>query len=435
MTIACADPSSIRVQVLLTGNELMTGVTTDSNSAMIADKFAPIGLSIYRKVTVADEMEGLISEMEALSSGSDVLIVNGGLGPTIDDLTVEAVGRLIGQPIIEFQEAKDHLKEWCAQRNYVLNEANRKQSFLPKGAIVIPNPVGSAVGFSVEWNDCLLIFTPGVPSELRIMLDQEIVGALQKRFPSACAPDITRMHLFGWGESSLQQAISDTFPDWPEEVEVSFRAGAPTLELKLTTFDECHRAIKAQWKEKLLALLGDCVVGEGSTSIQQELVALLSRHNKTVTTVESCTGGLIASKITEISGSSAVFEAGFVTYSNAMKHTMVGVSNETLEQHGAVSEAVVREMTEGALKRSGADMGVAVSGVAGPSGGTARKPVGTVWVAWGDSDSISAQCFMIPRERKLFQLMVSAVAMDLIRRRLLGIDGVPAYFSTYKFDS
>jgi len=431
MTITSSDSSFIKVQVLLTGNELMTGVTTDSNSAMIADKFANIGLSISRKVTVGDEIEALINEMDALSRDSDVILVNGGLGPTIDDLTAEAVGRLVGQPLIEFPEAKDHLQRWCAQRKYVLNDANRKQSFLPKGATVIPNPVGSAVGFSIEWNGCILIFTPGVPSELRVMLDQEIVGALQKRFPGARAPDITRLQVFGWGESGLQQAISDSFPDWPDEVDVSFRAGAPTLELKLTTFDEGHETIKAHWKEKLLGLLGGSVIGEGSTSLQLELVALLSKHNKTLTTVESCTGGLIASKLTEISGSSAVFEAGFVTYSNAMKEALVGVSNETLERHGAVSEAVVREMVKGALEVSGADIGVAVSGVAGPSGGSKLKPVGTVFIAWGDSTSINAQRLLIPRERKLFQLMVSAVAMDLIRRQLLKINADPVYFSNY----
>jgi len=267
-----------------------------------------------------------------------------------------------------------------------------------------------------------------------VMLDEEIVGLLQARFPRSIAPDITRMQVFGLGESGLQQMFLDSFPEWPKEVEVSFRAGAPTLELKLTTFHEDHRGIKTQWKQKLLAKIGDSVIGEGTTSLQQELVALLAQTNKTLTTVESCTGGLIASKITEVSGASAVFEAGFVTYSNAMKEALVDVSSETIHQHGAVSEAVVEEMVRGALKVSGADLGVAVSGVAGPGGGSALKPVGTVCIAWGGADKIYTRRLLINRDRKMFQLMVSAVAMDLVRRLLLGIEMPPAYFARYEPD-
>ncbi|PCJ35628.1 MAG: damage-inducible protein CinA [Moraxellaceae bacterium] len=421
----------ITVQVLLTGDELMSGVTTDSNSALIAEKLAQVGLTLHRKVTVGDNIRVLEAEMAALASNSDIIIVNGGLGPTIDDLTAEAVGKLIDKPLVEHLAAIQHLEQWCRARNYPLNAANNKQAFLPEGAIVINNPVGSAVGFFVEWNDCIIICTPGVPSELHVMLDAEIIPLLKQRFPQANSPSITRLQMFGMGESGLQQTILDTFPHWPAEVEVSFRAGAPTLELKLTTFDESHLPQKEEWKNKLMAVVGDCVVGEGPTNLQREVVKLLTQHKKTFTTVESCTGGLIASMLTEVPGASVVFEAGFVTYSNNMKQKLVNVSADTLGQYGAVSDAVVREMVLGALAKSGADFGVAVSGIAGPDGGTALKPVGTVWIAWGDKQNVRTQCLVVRRERKSFQLTVAAVALDLIRRQLLGILAEPIYFSTY----
>ncbi|MBL4867773.1 MAG: CinA family nicotinamide mononucleotide deamidase-related protein [Pseudomonadales bacterium] len=423
--------SAIKVQVLLTGNELMSGVTIDSNSAMMAEKLSSVGLTLFRKVTIGDEIDVLIDEMEVLSRSSDVIIVNGGLGPTIDDLTAEAVGNLIDKPIVEHVKAMQHLDQWCKARGLALNEANKKQAFLPEGAVIIDNALGSAVGFSVVWNDCFIICTPGVPSELRVMLDQEIIPLLQKRFPHSSAPSITRLQFFGLGESTLQQTIVDTFPDWPKEVDVSFRAGAPTLELKLTTYDESHAALKQQWKDKLLSLVGDCVVGEGSTTLQKEVVALLAEHNKSVTTVESCTGGLIASTLTEVPGASAVFEAGFVTYSNEMKEKLVGVSAKVLQTCGAVSEEVVREMLDGGLKISGADVGVAVSGVAGPDGGTVAKPVGTVWIAWGSDQAMYSQRLLVRWERKMFQVMTAAIALDLIRRLLLGIEASPGYFARY----
>lgn len=430
-TKATSNAKVPKVQLLLTGDELMSGVTTDSNSAMIAEKLARIGLTVRRKVTVGDDIEILVSEIDALSLDSDVVVVNGGLGPTVDDLTALAVGRVVGQPLVEFPEAIGHLKQWCKQRNYPLNEANLKQALLPKGATVIPNTAGSAVGFSVEWNNCLILCTPGVPSELRLMLDLDIASLLMQRFNQAVMPDITRLQMFGLGESSLQQIIYDRFPDWPEGVEVSFRAGVPTLELKLTTLGKGQEALKSMWKKKLMESVGDCVVGEEDATLQQAVVELLAAKGQTLTTVESCTGGRIASSITAVAGASAVFSAGFVTYSNEMKEALVGVSGETLSVNGAVSEAVVKEMVKGALKKSGAGLGVAVSGIAGPGGGTPLKPVGTVWVAWGNASSINAQCFLIRRERKLFQQMVSAIALDLIRRQLLGVKTAPAYFSTY----
>ncbi len=418
----------MKLQLLLTGNELMSGHTVDSNSAMIAEFLEQSGFTIHRKVTIGDELDELINEMRELSQDTDVLIVNGGLGPTIDDLTAEALANLTGNPLIENPTARRHIEQWCQRRNAQLNKSNLKQAILPEGIEILPNPIGSAVGFSIEHNDCLIICTPGVPSELRAMMKDSIVNMIQQRHPDANPPDTIRLQTFGLGESGLQELVRKRCPDWPEQVTLGFRAGLPLLEIKLSITNPAHKDLQQQCLGKLQELMGDYIIGEQSITLAQKLITLLAEQNRTITTVESCTGGLMASMLTETPGASTAFEAGFVTYSNAMKTKMVGVSPELLQQHGAVSEPVVLAMAQGALERTEADYAVAVSGIAGPDGGSEEKPVGTVWIAWGNSTQLQAQQAQINMPRKWFQQLVAALGLDLIRRELLGITDLPRYF-------
>ncbi|MCZ6831303.1 MAG: CinA family nicotinamide mononucleotide deamidase-related protein [Gammaproteobacteria bacterium] len=415
------------IQLLLTGNEIMSGDTVDSNSAMIAQRLAQLGLSVQRKVTVGDDPALLRRELAQLSRDSDVVIVNGGLGPTIDDLTAQVLADVSGQPLREHPQARAHLEQWCARRNAPLNAANLKQAMLPAAADIIDNPIGSAVGFQQELNDCLIICTPGVPSELRLMLDP-VTATLAQRLGKTAQVEIIRLQTFGLGESSAQQIISDAAPDWPDDVDLGFRAGAPQLEVKLTITDAAFRAQQQGCREQLYELLGDHIIGEGSTTLAQRVLQLLQEQGKTIPTAESCTGGLIASMLTQVPGSSTGFHAGFVTYANHIKHSVLGVEEAALAEHGAVSEAVVIQMAEGALRRSGADYAIAVSGVAGPDGGTEDKPVGTVWLAWGSAGQISTRGLCWPVERTLFQTMIAAAGLDMIRRRLLGLSSEPNYF-------
>jgi nicotinamide-nucleotide amidase len=266
-----------------------------------------------------------------------------------------------------------------------------------------------------------------VPSELRLLLAR-FCAILAKRLGKTAQVEIIRLQTFGLGESSAQQIISDAAPQWPSGVELGFRAGAPQMEVKLTITDAAFQAQQQTCRERLYALLGDHIIGEGSTTLAQRVLQLLIEQGKTITTAESCTGGLIASMLTQIPGSSAGFHAGFVTYANTSKHSVLGVEEEVLAEHGAVSEAVVVQMAEGALRHSGADYAIAVSGVAGPDGGTQGKPVGTVWLAWGSAGQISTRCLCWPVERTLFQTMIAAAGLDMIRRRLQGLSTEPNYF-------
>ena len=418
---------NLKVQLLLTGNEIMSGDTVDSNSALIARRLGEVAIGVHRKVTVGDDVALLESELAAMADDADLLIVNGGLGPTVDDLTAEVLARVTGVAIEEHPQALAHLERWCAGRRLTLNAANRKQAMLPAGATLIDNPIGSAVGFEVRVGHCRVICTPGVPGELAAMLDG-IVADLARRLDRPLERSILRLQTFGLGESTAQQIISDNIALWPEEVELGFRAGAPQMEIKLTINSAAAIPTRDRCRQQLEALFGDHIIGEGDITLAARVLELLRERGATLTTAESCTGGLIASMLTRVPGSSDGFHAGFVTYANGIKHTVLGVDEQVLEREGAVSEPVVRQMALGAMARAEADYAIAVSGVAGPGGGTPDKPVGTVWLAWGTRDELRSCCLRWPVERTLFQTMVAAAGLDMIRRALLGIASEPKYF-------
>jgi nicotinamide-nucleotide amidase len=415
------------INLLLTGDELMTGDIVDSNSAMIARLLLPLGWTLRRKLTVGDELPLLVESLQTLARDCDVLLVNGGLGPTVDDLTAEALATACGVPLAEHPAALAHLQSWCGRIGLRLDAANRKQALLPAGAAIIANVIGSAVGFQMRLGRCLIICTPGVPRELEPMLRTEILPQLRAEFGAGGAA-VRKLALFGIGESTLQQRISDAIPDWPAAVGLGFRAGFPQLDLKLTVQNAAALPDIDQLLPRLQPLIGDFLLGEGDITLPEYLVQLLDRRGHRLTAAESCTGGQIAALITQVPGASKVFDAGFVTYSNTIKERVLGVSAAALAEVGAVSETVALQMAAGALRNSGADYAIAVSGIAGPDGGSADKPVGTVWIAWGTAAHLRAQRLLVRLPRQQFQQYVSYIGLDLIRRELLGIDTAPSYF-------
>ena len=417
----------LNIQLLLTGNELMSGDITDTNSVFIARELKNLGVEATRKVTVGDSIELLIAEMNTLSQSADVLIVNGGLGPTVDDLTAQALSEVCGKELTLHPLALEDIKQWCFRRNFRLSGPNLKQAMLPARCDIIHNPIGSAPGFSVVVNDCLVICTPGVPGELKPMMRESIIPIIKNKLPAEYHTVTKKLKVFGVGESTLQKLIDETYPDWPEEIELGFRAAMPLLEVKLTSRQTISHDLRELWYEKLKGLLGQHIVSEDGKSLAATVVSLLNERKQTISMAESCTGGMIASEITAIAGSSNVFEAGYVTYSNRIKSKLVNVSEKSLETYGAVSEQVVREMTEGALKQSGSDYAIAVSGVAGPDGGTDEKPVGTVWLGWGNEQKIHTQKLYFPATRKYFQTFMANAGLDLIRRMILEFNDEPRY--------
>jgi nicotinamide-nucleotide amidase len=422
-----------KVALLLTGNELMSGDTVDSNSSRIAIALGERQIAISKKITVGDDQELLRESLRALCQDAGVVIINGGLGPTEDDLTADVVADVLGERLTDHPKAIKHLEEWCEKRGLELNASNLKQAHLPESADIVDNPIGSAVGFAVEIGESLVITTPGVPVELTAMLP-EIGQRVAQRVGSGTTY-IRRLQTFGIGESTIQELVNERNQDWPEGVVLGFRSGLPQLELKLQVDDEALLEKRDQAEQLLLELIGDHVIGEDSDQLAMALQRVLVEKRMTLTTAESCTGGLIASLITKEAGSSQVFGAGFVTYANTAKQQVLHVSEDTINSHGAVSEGVVRAMLLGALTKANADIGIAVSGVAGPGGGSEDKPVGTVWLAWGTKDKNEAIRLQIPGSRERFQILVAAIGLDLMRRQLLELPPIPHYIKRFVYRS
>jgi nicotinamide-nucleotide amidase len=422
-----------KVALLLTGNELMSGDTVDSNSSRIAIALGERQIAISKKITVGDDQELLRESLRALCQDAGVVIINGGLGPTEDDLTADVVADVLGERLTDHPKAIKHLEEWCEKRGLELNASNLKQALLPESADIVDNSTGSAVGFAVEIGESLVITTPGVPVELTAMLP-EIGQRVAQRVGSGTTY-IRRLQTFGIGESTIQELVNERNQDWPEGVVLGFRSGLPQLELKLQVDDEALLEKRDQAEQLLLELIGDHVIGEDSDQLAMALQRVLVEKRMTLTTAESCTGGLIASLITKEAGSSQVFGAGFVTYANTAKQQVLHVSEDTINSHGAVSEGVVRAMLLGALTKANADIGIAVSGVAGPGGGSEDKPVGTVWLAWGTKDKNEAIRLQIPGSRERFQILVAAIGLDLMRRQLLELPSIPHYIKRFVYRS
>lgn len=413
------------IALLLTGDELMSGDTVDSNSAMIAQSLAAFGHAVTEKITLGDDRARLVGALQRTTGHARILVMNGGLGPTQDDLTAELVAAAAEVQLVLHPDAERHVRDWCAERSIEPNDANLKQAWLPEGATIIHNPRGSAVGFAIEVNGTLILTTPGVPGELSAMLAEvceRIVAAI-----GGGQTHRVRLQTFGIGESTIQALIDEDDAPWPESVVLGYRAGMPQLEMKLTAaaaspeVDQCQQTLER--------LFGDHIIGQDDVTLAGALQQVLRDQGKKMVAAESCTGGLIASMVTAEPGSSSVFEAGFVTYANSIKHSVLGVSEASLETDGAVSETVVKQMLAGALAESGADIGIAVSGIAGPDGGSDDKPVGTVWLAWGTADNMHTLRTVLPTDRAMFQKLVAAAGLDLIRRQLLGLPKLPHYFS------
>ena len=429
MAFIKAPMSSVQVALLLTGNELMSGDTVDSNSSRIALALGAQKIGVGKKITVGDDPTLLSESLIDLCASAEVVIINGGLGPTEDDLTAELVADVAGQALVNHPRAIEHLEEWCERRGLELNASNLKQALLPEGADLVANPIGSAVGFALEVNGALVITTPGVPVELTALLPV-FCFRIAARVGGGSA-FIRRLQTFGIGESTIQELVNARTDDWPDGVTLGFRSGLPQLELKLQVDDASLLDNRDDAENLLRELIGDHIIGHDDEQLAMSLQRALLDQQLSVTTAESCTGGLIASLITREAGSSQVFGSGFVTYSNAAKHSVLGVSEASLAHHGAVSEPVVLAMLTGALEKSGSDIGIAVSGIAGPGGGSDDKPVGTVWMAWGTKAHHRAIRLQVPGSRERFQILVAAIGLDIMRRQVLELPPIPHYIQRF----
>jgi nicotinamide-nucleotide amidase len=409
----------MRIEILNTGTELLLGNTVNTHAAWFGRELFKLGLRIARQTTVPDG-EAIREAITESLGQADVLIVTGGLGPTSDDLTREITAEVLGLELITDEAALRSLENFFALRGRPMAEANLKQALVPVGADVLPNPNGTAPGVYVPprlngRSNCAVFLLPGPPRELYPMYHHEVMPRLRALSGVENPPSVLELKFTGIGESDFHQGI-DAQLEQIKGLEYGYCAHIGEVDLRLIGTPECiaqGRAIALETFEKHL------ICDDGS-SLEQTVVRLLTEKRLTLATAESCTGGLIASRITDVPGASVVFTHGFITYANAAKISLLGVSPADLEAHGAVSETVACQMAAGALQASGADIAVAVTGIAGPDGGTPEKPVGTAWIGLAVREK-NATAFKVfhPRNRHDFKLAVSQAALEAVRRTLL----------------
>ena len=408
----------VRIEIINTGTELLLGNTLNTHGAWFGRELFKLGLRISRQTTVPDG-DAIREALEETLARADAVIVTGGLGPTSDDLTREITAEVLGLELITDEAAMRSLEGFFALRGRPMVDANRKQALCPVGADVLPNPNGTAPGIYVPprlngRSNCAVFLLPGPPRELYPMYHGEVVPRLRALAGVETIHEALVLKFTGIGESDFHQGIDAQLAAVPG-LEYGYCAHIGEVDLRMIGDKVALEKARRISLERFEAYL----ISDDGASMEATVVRLLKDRSMKFATAESCTGGLISNRITNVPGASEVFTHGFVTYANEAKSGMLDVPLLEIETHGAVSETVARLMAEGALKASGADIAVSVTGIAGPGGGTDEKPVGTAWIAVARRDGPTAATRVFhPRNRKDFKLAVSQAALEAVRRRL-----------------
>ncbi len=409
----------MHIEIINTGTELMLGQTANTHGTWLGRELFRLGLRVAQQCTVPDGEPIAAALRAALARGSEVILLTGGLGPTSDDLSREITAEVLGLELIEDAAALRELEAFFARRNRPMAANNRKQALVPVGAELLPNPNGTAPGIYVPARlsldgRCAIFLLPGPPRELYPMFLNEVEPRLRAIAGLDDLRIMQELKFTGVGESDFHQQIDHQLAAIAD-LEYGYCARISEVDLRLIGPAEAV----ATGAEVALAAFADCCFSRDGSSLESTVLQQLRQLNWKLATAESCTGGLVASRLTDVAGASAHFTHGWITYANEAKIHELGVNASTLSAHGAVSEEVARAMAEGALQRSGADIAVAITGIAGPSGGSASKPVGTAWVAVASKVApTQAWHFFQPRERIGIKQGISQAALDAVRRTL-----------------
>ena len=405
----------MRIELINTGSELLLGFTVNTHANYIARQLSDRGLRLVRQTTVSDdrvEMRALV--VEALAR-SEIILITGGLGPTSDDFTRDVVAELLGLALHRDESVVAQITERYRQRGFVLREQILVQALVPAGALVLPNHHGTAPGLLLKRAGKQIFLLPGPPRELYPMFEKQVIPHL----PQGSRLDCRVFKVACLSESAIEQAVAPALADL-SELELGYCARMGEVEVRIIATP----ATATEAERRIRAVLGLNIFGVHTDRLEEVIVRLLAAAGQTVATAESCTGGLIAQRLTNVSGASVVFPVGYVTYSNAAKMRLLGVSEATLQTAGAVSEATCRQMAEGARRAGGVDYAVSATGIAGPTGGTAEKPVGLVFVGLASPRGTTVQRHVVNLDRETFKQLVSQYALDLLRRELLVGTGI-----------
>lgn len=413
----------MNIELINTGTELLLGDTINTNAAWIGQRLAALGLQVGRQTIVPDG--AIIKEaITEAASRADVLIITGGLGPTNDDMSRESAAELLELPLELNAGVMAHLEAYFTKRNKPVNDATKRQAMVPRGAEVLDNPFGTAPGLYIpaacgapKGLKCSIFLLPGPPRELKPMVETQVEPRLKLLKPDLADRAILYLKVTGMGESDIVDHIEKDL-EAMTGLELGYCIGKGDVDVRLSGPQAQVEGAAALVRERI----GPYIASEDRRVLEEVIVDLLKAAGETLATAESCTGGELASRITNVSGASAVFGHGFVTYANEAKTQHLQVAAGLIQQHGAVSEEVARAMAEGCLRVSGAQHALACTGIAGPGGGTPEKPVGTVFVALASAASTTeVRKLFFPVTRDRFKLLTTQAALELLRRRLAGL--------------
>jgi nicotinamide-nucleotide amidase len=413
----------MKISTLSIGDEVIFGEITDTNAAHIASRIYEVGFKVRQHLCVGDIEQDIMEAVETLAVHNDFVIASGGLGPTVDDLTARATAKAVGRRLILNEEALCHLRERYRQMGRELLPGTEKQALLPAKTLLIPNPTGTACGFIIPHKGCFLLFLPGVPAEMKKMLAETVIPFILSRTKRNTYIETRAMRVLGLSETHIESRVKDLARP-REGLDIAYCVSFPEVEIKLRGEGDTVERVKKildSTAEKVRERLGEFLVAEGGETIDTVVAGLFRKKGVTLSLAESCTGGLIAKRVTDLAGSSAYFLEGAVTYGNEAKTRRLQVPPELLEKDGAVSAAVAMSMARGIRTASGSDIALAVTGIAGPDGGTEEKPVGTVYLALASRTDCTSKKYTFTGSRDRIRTMTAFTAMDWLRRHLLSL--------------
>lgn len=411
----------ITAEILTIGDEILYGQITDTNSQWMSAELDQLGIKVIRKTTVGDTEEAILSAFAEAEARADITLITGGLGPTNDDLTMPMLAQYFGVEIVMNEAVLGHVKDFFESRGRTFTELNRRQALVPANALVLHNDLGTAPGTWYVRNNKVFVSMPGVPHEMKHLMKEHVLPKLQEFFQT---PVIYHklIKTVGIGESFLASKIEAWENALPEHISLAYLPSVGHVKLRLTAVGENREQLAQnvqQQIDQLMPLAGKYIYGYDSTSLPEAIGALLKEKGLNIAFAESCSGGYVQHQITTIAGSSDYFQGGLVPYHNDHKINILGVQAETIQAHGAVSEETVSEMAENVRKLFKSDIGAASSGIAGPGGGTADKPVGTVWIAYADGKQTIAKKLQLTKNRKLNIELTNISLLNLVRKSLI----------------
>lgn len=411
----------MQAEIITIGDEILIGQTIDTNSAWMGERLNEVGVDVSQVRSIRDLPEAIVDALQSILPDTKLVLITGGLGPTKDDLTKHTLNEYFGGELVYHPEVFEHITALFAKRGRTPNEMNRGQAELPSACTPLHNPNGTASGMRFEKNGVYYISMPGVPYEMKGIMEGEVMPWLMETFT---LPPLVHHTLLTHNvpESELAATLETWENELPEEIKLAYLPSAGAVKLRLTARKgnpETNKAKMIALFKEARALIGDAVYGEGAESMEEVLGQLLKEHNKTVAVAESCTGGALGAAITSIPGSSAYFMGGVLSYANDVKVRLLGVNEADLMVHGAVSEPVVLQMARGAAKRLQTDYAIATSGVAGPDGGTEEKPVGTIWIGIHGPNGTHAHKFTFGHNRSRNIKRSVLMGLDLLRKQVL----------------